>query len=276
MTARPFLKWAGGKRTLEDAILARLLAAAQVSRYVEPFVGGGAIFFRMREERPSLPACIADSNASLMNTYVAVRDDVAAVIQELARHAELHARAHFYAVRRESPKDAGSTAARFIYLNRTCYNGLWRENRKGEFNVPMGCYANPKILDEANLRNVSAALRDVEIRCVDFEQATSDCGRGDLVYLDPPYHPLSATSSFTSYTASGFGPDEQARLARVFARLSAEGAHVVLSNSDSTFIRQLYASLEPRPVIDSVDAPRAINSKGKSRGPVKEVLVSSP
>ena len=270
---RPFLKWAGGKTTLIEEIVKRVPPTETFTRYVEPFVGGGALFFWIRHELPYLACRIADRNPLLTNTYVVVRDAVDELLSGLEVHAQKHSPEHYYEVRRSHPTDPVERAALFIYLNRTCYNGLWRVNRRGEFNVPLGKYTNPKILDEKNLRLVSRALRDVEILCVDFEEAVSDCGRNDLIYFDPPYQPLSATSRFTAYTSEGFGTEEQGRLARVFGNLRKKGAFVVLSNSDAEIVRYLYRGLSPRPTLDRVRVPRSINSKAKGRGAIDELLI---
>ena len=166
-------------------------------------------------------------------------------------------------------------AARFIYLNRTCYNGLWRVNRSGKFNVPLGRYKNPRIIDEDNLRRVSVALQGVEVVCQDFEEAVGGRGPGDLIYFDPPYLPLSATSRFTAYTSEGFDLDAQERLARVFQLLSRDGAFVILSNSDVEPVHRLYRNLFPRPVLDRVRVSRSINSNGGRRGAIGELLIYS-
>jgi len=273
--ARPFLKWAGGKAQLIDEIVKRLPLDDDPVRYVEPFLGGGAVFFWMRQNLPHVPCRIADRNAALVDTYRVVRDSLDALIAALRPHAQRHSPEHYYAVRRNQPADEVERAARFIYLNRTCYNGLWRVNRGGRFNVPLGRYNNPRILDEPNLRRVSAALQGVEILCKDFEDAVYGCGPGDWVYFDPPYQPLSPTSRFTAYTPGGFDLDSQKRLARVFELLNREGAFVILSNSDVEPVPRLYERLVPRPVLDRVRVARSINSKGDGRGVINELLICS-
>ena len=269
----PFLKWAGGKTTLIEEIAKRVSPTETFTRYVEPFVGGGALFFWIRHELPRLTCRIADRNPLLTNTYVVVRDAVDELISALEVHARKHSTDHYYEVRQSNPSDPVERAALFIYLNRTCYNGLWRVNRRGEFNVPLGKYTNPKILDEKTLRMVSQTLQDVEIWCVDFEEAVGDCGRNDLIYFDPPYQPLSATSRFTSYTPEGFGREEQERLARVFEILRKKGAFVILSNSDAEIVRNLYQVLSPKPILDRVRVARSINSKAGRRGAIDELLI---
>jgi DNA adenine methylase len=185
----------------------------------------------------------------------------------------MHSEEHYYAVRGRVPHAPVERAARFIYLNRTCYNGLYRVNRKGGFNVPIGRYANPKIVDRENLLAVATALASTELRSGDFEELARDCGAGDLVYLDPPYDPLSPTSQFTSYTREGFHEPEQQRLATAFAAMAERGACVILSNSDTALIRRLYGELSPKPAIDEVEVPRSINSKAGGRGKIKELLI---
>jgi DNA adenine methylase len=269
----PFVKWAGGKTALLSEIAHRIPRTRTFRRYVEPFVGAGALFFWIRRSFPGLSCSIADSNEDLINAYRAIRDHTERVLAKLETHQLLHGEEHFYAVRKAAPREPAERAARFIYLNRTCYNGLYRVNRRGNFNVPFGRYDHPRIVDRENLLAVATVLADVEIETADFERATEGAGPEDLVYFDPPYHPLSETSAFTGYTSGGFGADEQRRLARVFEDLTRRGAFVILSNSSSEFVRRLYESCDPRPRIDEVSMPRAINSKVKSRGPVPEFLI---
>jgi DNA adenine methylase len=272
---RPFVKWAGGKGALLSEIAARLPRRGSFRRYVEPFVGAGALLFWIRRSFPEVDCVVSDSNAELVNAYRAVRDDVERVITKLETHQSLHSEEHYYNVRKAAPRDSAERAARFIYLNRTCYNGLYRVNRKGQFNVPIGRYESPRILDRENLLAVSTALAPVDVRHEDFGSLTTECGRFDLVYLDPPYHPISATSRFTSYTAGGFGVEEQRRLAQEFEAMSRRGAAVLLSNSDTALVRELYRSLVPAPVFHLVQVARAINSKGANRGAIEELLIRS-
>jgi DNA adenine methylase len=271
--AHPFVKWAGGKSSLVGEIATRIPRGRSFERYLEPFVGAGALFFWIRRSFPGVDCVIADTNAELVNAYRAIRDDVDRVLAKLETHQSLHSEDHYYTVRRAAPRDSAERAARFVYLNRTCYNGLYRVNRRGAFNVPIGRYDHPRIVDRENLLAVATCLRGVTIEAADFEAVTEGAGPGDLIYLDPPYHPLSETSAFTSYTTSGFGMEEQRRLARVFERLSRRGAFAILSNSSADFVREIYESLDPRPRIDVVSVPRAINSKPGSRGPVPELLI---
>jgi len=259
--ARPFLKWAGGKSKLVEHIHKRF--PKTYGRYFEPFLGGGAVYFATGPSK----ATLGDMNAELVTTYKALRDDVESVIAELREHRAEEK--HFYEVRAQVVP-MGS-AARMIYLNRTCYNGLYRVNRSGAFNVPFGRYENPTICDEENLRAVSRALKGATIQHSDVFSTVAKAKKGDLVYFDPPYDPVSKTASFVSYTEKGFTSDDQAKLAATFAELASRGVHCVLSNSDTPFIRELYKDFR----IDILQVRRAINSRADRRGPVAEVLVST-
>ena len=265
---RPFLKWAGGKGQLLAELQDRL--PVSFGAYHEPFLGGGALFFDLSSRgRLAGGAFLSDLNPVLVETYATVRDRVEEVITALLRHR--NESDHFYATRALDPATLTPVerTARVIFLNRTCYNGLYRENRSGRFNVPFGRYVNPTICDHANLRAVSLALHDVDLSRADFTAVVERARPGDLAYFDPPYQPVSATSSFTAYHHDGFGEDCQQALREVFATLAARGVNVLLSNSDTPFIRRLYAGFR----IDSVRAKRAINSRIDRRGSVGEVIV---
>jgi DNA adenine methylase len=269
---RPFLKWAGGKRQLLPVLLQVVAQMAPSGRYFEPFLGGGALFFALaRDGRLPGAARLSDVNDSLITTYIGVRDAVDDVIALLREHASRHEETYFYAMRAARPGTLAERAARVIYLNRTCFNGLYRENSKGEFNTPFGRYAKPLILDEANLRAASIALRGVELCVADFGAATEDAGSGDFVYFDPPYIPVSATSHFTAYSREGFGLEQHARLAAVSRQLAARGAQIVVSNSASDPVYVLYRD---RPVY-RVHARRSVNSDASRRGAVQEALITS-
>jgi DNA adenine methylase len=268
-SVRPVLKWAGGKsRSLPD-ILAEL--PEQIDTYYEPFVGGAAVFFALVQPKRFRRAVLSDRNAALIDVYRAVKKDPDAVIQILSGYRYEHD--EYYRVRAIDPKelDLAERAARIIYLNKTGYNGLYRVNSKGQFNVPFGRYKNPKFCDPENLRVASRALRNVSIEIGDFEEQSGDAKRGDAVYFDPPYDPVSKTASFTAYHKDDFGRPEHQRLARVFERLAKRGATVVLSNSDTTFTRSLFTEWALR----KLDVSRPINSKPGSRGTVREILVTS-
>ncbi len=271
--AGPFLKWAGGKKRLLPVILPRL--PARIRTFHEPFVGGGAVFFALAEARRFERAVISDKNADLVNLYRVVRDRPHQLCAQMQPHAERAGdEAWFYLVRAQNPADLSSVerAARFLFLNRTCFNGLYRVNRSGAFNVPFGRYKNPKVLDPDRIEAASRALRGVEIRCQDFEAVADEIGPGDAVYFDPPYVPVSQTASFHHYHAEAFGAEAQGRLLATLRRCWERGAVAVLSNSDCEFTRGLYAGLE----VEVVLAPRAINSDPSGRGLVQELLVRGP
>lgn len=273
--ASPFLKWVGGKGKLLTQLLPLLPSGVERMRHVEPFAGGAAMFFARAPER----AVLRDFNRSLVDTYLAVRDEVDSVIGELETLQMSHAAGSYYGVRDRynSAVSGGSKrqprserAAMFIYLNKTCFNGLHRVNRRGEFNVPEGRYKNPRILDETTLRSASRALARADIAQAGFEEMLDYVRPGDFVYLDPPYEPVSETASFTAYAAGdGFSRADQTRLRDVVVELDRRGAKVMLSNSDVPFIRELYAQFR----IDVVAAPRAINCDARGRGLVSEVVV---
>ena len=263
--AKPFLKWAGGKAQLIDRFSSLIPGGS--GRYFEPFVGGGALFFSLRPRR----ATLCDINAELMDCYSAVRDDVDAVIAALKKHR--YEKRYFYRIRALDPSTLTLPvrAARTIFLNKAGFNGLYRVNSQGRFNVPFGRHTNPTICDEPNLRACSLALRNARLGVKDFEQAVSQARPGDFVYFDPPYVPVSDTSYFTSYIPGGFGWDQQRRLASVFATLAERGVSVMLSNSDVAAVRGLYEGFR----IDRVEATRRINCNSRARGKIGEVVVRS-
>ncbi|MEK7865266.1 MAG: DNA adenine methylase [Planctomycetota bacterium] len=265
--ARPFLKWAGGKTQLLPELLAHI--PAEFGRYHEPFVGSGALFFALRARGLAARASLSDANRPLIEAYKSIRDDVEGVIAALSAHKNEEER--FYEVRGLDPATLppAERAARILYLNRTCFNGLYRENRSGQFNVPFGRYANPRICDEVNLRAVARSLKGVSISLRGYARVRTVAKPGDLVYFDPPYQPVSTTSSFTAYDRHGFGEEDQRRLRDVFAELATRGVRVLLSNSDTPRVRELYAAFR----LDRVWASRSINSRGDRRGKVAEVIV---
>ena len=266
-TARPFLKWAGGKSRLISQYKEYLPEASAIKRYYEPFIGSAALFFHMQ---PPL-AHLSDRNWKLVEVFEVVRDDVEALIEALRPHK--NEEAYYYEVRAQDPAHLTKVerAARIIYMNKTCYNGLYRENQKGEFNVPFGRYKRPKICDKPRLRAASKALQGVYLDAVDFEDAVTDAGEGDFVYFDPPYVPLNATSSFTSYSRFGFDEADHRRLAAACRYLHNRGCRVMLSNSSAPLVYELYESPEFRLI--PVQASRSINSKADKRGPVTELLI---
>lgn len=274
---RPFIKWAGGKGQLLPELSQRL--PYDFRRYYEPFVGGAALFFHLfNGGRLRHGAVLSDFNHELILCYQVVRDDVEALIAALQQHHTHRLdREYFMWVRgwdrqpdfaRRSPVER---AARTIFLNRTCYNGLYRLNNKGQFNAPFGYYKNPLICDPENMRAASDALRDVELRAADFGAVADRVEPGDLVYFDPPYVPVSATSSFTHYTGQTFGPEDQRRLARLFDSLMERGVYVMLSNSRTPLAEELYAAHAISTSV--VFASRKINCDGRKRGNVEELIV---
>ena len=275
LEATPFVKWAGGKSQLLKQF--ESFFPDRFSRYIEPFVGGGAVFFHLYNQgRIGGGVVLNDLNEELMTCYEVIRDQVDDLIEELRRH-ESHKMEedYFYKVREWDRKpdfherSPVERAARMIFLNRTCYNGLYRVNSRNQFNVPFGRYKNPTICDEENLRAVSQALQGVELHSEDFEQCIKWVGPNDFVYLDPPYHPLSETSSFTSYTRDDFGEADQKRLAKTFRQLNKKGCRVMLSNSCTPFIRKLYDGHRR----ERVFARRAISCKGDGRGSIPELVI---
>jgi DNA adenine methylase len=270
---KPVLKWAGGKRQLLEPILSFVDRAFpdRIEKYYEPFAGGAAVFFALVSRGKFEKARLSDMNADLIRVYSELRDDADSVIAELQKLLDLgHSEEVYYKVRdQRKPVRASARAARMIYLNRTGYNGLYRVNRSGGFNVPFGRYKAPRILDKARLEAAAKALQDVELAVEDFEESCKAAKRGDFVYFDPPYVPVSKTASFAAYHSKAFDLSEHQRLAKTFARLNKRGVSLLLSNSDTPETRALFQAFDTR----TVQATRAINSKGASRGAVPELLV---
>ena len=246
---------------------------AQIGTYFEPFCGGAALFFALSAEEPRRfkRAVLADQNEELVSLYRAIRDDLPGLLKELRRFK--HDREFFYEVRAWDVRRASEAkrGARLLFLNKTCFNGLWRVNSKGQFNVPFGKYKNPNFLDEELLSAASVALQGVEIRVADFSEVTKAARAGDFVYFDPPYAPVSRTAQFTSYAVDGFGPADQERLREEFSRLRKKKVAALLSNADVPDVRVLYKEFPTR----IVAARRSINSDIKKRGVVNEVVVST-
>lgn len=263
--ARPFLKWAGGKGQLIPQYQPYFPATYQT--YYEPFLGGAAIFFHLQPKR----SVLTDINPELVNVYVCIRDQVEPVIRELTHHQNNHCRDYYYRLRSDHSEDPVFRAARLIYLNKTCFNGLYRENAKGAFNVPIGRYHNPTICNPDLLRSAAQALQGAEIAVREFWQVNHFASPQDFVYFDPPYHPISPTSSFTAYSRYTFAESEQIKLSHTFRALADRGVRVLLSNSDCPFVRELYEGFSIQPI----SASRAINSKGNQRGKISEVLITS-
>lgn len=272
---KPFVKWVGGKRQLlkqfrELGLYPPEAFNPTTNTYHEPFVGGGAVFFDLLPKNAKL----SDLNSELVITYNVIKSNVDELIESLQKH--IYDKEYYLKVRAEKVEDLSEieVASRFIFLNRTGFNGLYRVNKSGQFNVPFGRYSNPIICDEDNLRRVSDALRDTIITHQDYKNVLETAQSGDFIYFDPPYYPISTTSSFTSYTAEGFLEKEQAELRDTFVKLHERGCFVMLSNSDTPFINKLYSGLDGI-TINKITAGRAINSKGTGRGKITEVLITN-
>ena len=263
----PIVKWVGGKRQLMFELLKNM--PENYNRYFEPFIGGGALFFELQPQN----GYISDMNGELINLYTVVRDDVYNLIDDLNKHKV--SKEYFLKIRNLDRTEKYNKlsdiqkASRFIYLNRTCFNGMYRVNSQGQFNVPFGNYKNPRIVNAENLINCSKLLKNTEIYCADFSEILNKVQKGDFVYFDPPYVPLNGTSSFTSYTKDGFDLDMQFKLRDVCDELDSMGVMFMLSNSDTKLVNELYSNYE----IKKVSASRAINANPNGRGKITEVLV---
>ena len=262
---RPFLKWVGGKTQILHTLLDTIPRFG--GTYHEPFLGGGALFFQLRPDK----AVISDLNEELINCYEMVRDDPEGLINLLSEY--IYDKKFYYDMRQKNPLEMSGLhrAARMIYLNKTGFNGLYRVNSKGIFNVPFGRYRNPLICDEANLRGCAVALKTARIECRSFESVLDVAQKGDLVYFDPPYIPLSKSAYFTAYEKGGFGMANQELLSRVFSELDQKGVFVILSNSDVPWIDDAYQPFNIR----RIKALRMVNSDSSRRGKVGEVLVTN-
>jgi len=268
-----FIKWAGGKIQLIEQL--GDLFPQNFCNYYEPFVGSGAVFFYVKSKLKPNKVILSDTNEELINCFVIVRDKPSELVEVLSNHKKKHSKEHYYAVRSiESDRlDDVNRAARLIYLNKTCFNGLYRVNSKGQFNVPFGDYDNPSIFNKRTLFQASQLLQDVHLQVMTFEKILDFARKDDFVYFDPPYIPLSKTSSFTQYSKTDFSMKEQKRLSEVFRILDHQGCFVMLSNSDHALTRELYRDYENYFVI--VRAKRMINSVGSKRGAINEVVVTN-
>jgi DNA adenine methylase len=264
--AKPILKWAGGKSGPLKQLVKRF--PSRFNRYIEPFVGGGAVFFALVDP---MEAVLGDSNLELTDLYEIVRDDVDALMAELDQLAAQYSEEFYYELRKNVPDSKLARAARTLFLNKTGFNGLFRLNSKGLFNVPFGkrpvC---PALYDKGNMIEVARRLRPVKLLNTDFEAVIAEAGPGDFLYCDPPYEPLSRTSTFTGYTTGGFSQGQQARLEQACQAAAGRGAMVAVSNSTAPFILSLYEGWEVR----EIQAKRAINSKGAGRGQIAEILAA--
>lgn len=270
-----FLKWAGGKGQLISELESRL--PQNFNNYFEPFVGGASLFFHIKNTNPKINAKISDVNEELINSFLVIRNSLEELILKLEEHKEKYEKSpkkYYYNLRDHVDPNKLTRiekAARFIFLNKTCWNGLYRVNSKGEFNVPHGKNNKPNIFDENKLRKVRSLLKNAKIISGDFSYIIKDAKKGDFIYFDPPYIPISRTSKFTDYTKSGFTEQDQIRLAKVFKTLDNNGCLLMLSNSDSKIIRKLYKDYK----IDIVKARRVINSQKNKRGKINELLITN-
>lgn len=272
---KPFVKWVGGKRQLLKQFRLMNLYPPEkfdvkTGRYFEPFLGGGAVFFDLLPKR----AFLSDLNKELVITYNVIKDNVNDLIKSLKKHKI--DKDYFLEVRAKDVNKLNDVeiASRFIFLNRTCFNGMYRVNSRGQFNVPYGKNPNPLICDEENLHKVSIALKNVDIKHQSYKEVLKKAKKGDFVYFDPPYYPVSKTASFTSYTAESFLDKEQLELRDTVIELNKRGCYVMLSNSDTPFINKIYSGFKGIR-INKVAAGRAINSKGSGRGKITEVLITN-
>lgn len=271
--AKPFLKWAGGKNGLTPQLLT--YAPKKFNNYFEPFVGGGAVFFSLDVTGKSY---INDINSVLMNTYLQIRDNIDYVIEQLCNIGDIYKKLDnekkkdfYYEKRKEynETEDDLKKTILFLFLNKTCFNGLYRENKQGNFNVPYGQYKNPTICDRPNLKNVAAKLQKTYILNMSYAESLRDAKADDFIYFDPPYFPLNATSKFTSYNKDDFDANDQRKLAETFHDLDKKGCKVLLSNSDTEFIKELYKDYKQETVL----AGRSINANGSGRKKINELLI---
>lgn len=273
---KPFVKWAGGKRQLLPVIAKHV--PQKFERYFEPFLGGGALFFNLVYKGRDSKWLLSDLNSDLVLSYVTIRDRVKELISALELHSTSYFKnqsSYYYKIRESEPKGQIEKVSRLLFLNKTCFNGLYRVNSKGKFNVPLGKYVNPNIVSKENLITVSEILRskDISIKCQDFEAALKNATDGDFVYLDPPYQPVSETSNFTSYTNGSFDYSDQERLCAKFKALDKKGVKVLLSNSKSEEIMNLFEEFSDN--IIEINANRFINSVSQRRTGHTELLIKN-
>ena len=273
---KPFVKWAGGKRQLIPILNDNL--PKSMGTYYEPFLGGGALLFHILSERNGQKCGVSDLNSDLVLTYTTIRDKANDLINSLKNHSKNYqkdSKSYYYAIRESNPRSAVEKTSRLLFLNRTCFNGLYRVNSKGKFNVPLGKYTNPNIVNEENIRSVSHVLQSskVSIKCRDFESVLNDAKKGDLVYFDPPYQPVSDTANFTSYTHKSFTITDLKRLANLCLDLDSKGCKVLLSNSDSQEVAEMFTDKQWK--IKKIEANRSINSNSKKRTGHFELLIKN-
>lgn len=265
--AKPFIKWAGGKRQLLESLL--LQTPSSFDTYHEFFIGGGALFFELFNQGRIKKAVLSDLNPRLINTYEVVKRRPLELLEELRSKKYSNNAEAFYKIRESDPMDSVEQAARFIYLNKTAFNGLYRENKSGKFNVPFGKYKNPRIIDVEGIQNASEALQKAKLLCGDFSEVIRYAKKDDFAYFDPPYVPITKTASFTAYTSQSFAIEDQIRLKETFASLAERGVKVMLSNSHTPLINELFSNSKRNTIM----ASRMINCKSDKRGPVKELLI---
>jgi DNA adenine methylase len=273
---KPFVKWAGGKRQLLPEIQKHL--PEKFSSYFEPFLGGGALLFNLLSENKNLKGHVSDLNSDLVLSYVTIRDNLEELLKSLQKHSDRYfsdSESYYYSVRESNPKSQIEKVSRLLFLNRTCFNGLYRVNSKGKFNVPLGRYSHPNIVQEENLRSVNQFLNQnkIIIKCQDFSSTVEKAKKGDFVYFDPPYQPVSKTANFTSYTNGNFGLNDLKRLAKVSNELAKKGVNVLLSNSSSKQVRDMFSSKHWK--ITKIEANRAINSDSNKRTGHFELLIKN-
>ncbi len=276
VTPKPFVKWAGGKRQLIPILNENL--PKTFGTYFEPFLGGGALLFHMLNERNRQKCNISDLNSDLVLSYTTIRDRVNDLISSLKNHErnyQKNSKFYYYSIRNSNPRSQIEKTSRLLFLNRTCFNGLYRVNSKGKFNVPLGKYTNPNIVNEDNLHSVSNILQTskVSIKCRDFEAVLRDVKKGDLIYFDPPYQPVSDTANFTSYTNKNFTYDDLNRLANLCMKLDEKGCNVLLSNSNSKEVSDMFSKKPWK--INKIHANRSINSDSKKRTGHFELLIKN-
>ncbi|MCW8966422.1 MAG: DNA adenine methylase [Candidatus Pacearchaeota archaeon] len=266
------IKWAGGKKQLLSQF--EKFFPKKIERYFEPFVGGGSVAFYLLKTHPEIKKIfLSDINEELIITYNIVKDDIEELIKLLKKYKLKHSKEFYYEIRSQDTKDLNKLqiAARFIYLNKTCFNGLYRVNSKGQFNVPIGSYKNPQICNEKDLREISKFLKKDDVKVSQFDKAVKKAKKRDFIYFDPPYYPLKNKKSFTTYTKDNFLEKEQKKLAKVFRELDKKGCKVMLSNSDTDFIKNLYKGYN----INFVQAKRMINCDATKRGKINEVVITN-
>ncbi|MDC0172021.1 DNA adenine methylase [Candidatus Nitrosopelagicus sp.] len=273
---KPFVKWVGGKRQLMQVLEDNF--PKQFGTYHEPFLGGGAVMFNLLSKEAKLPCNVSDFNSDLILAYVTIRDKLRKLIESLENHSNNYHKdssEYYYEVRKQEPKQQIEKVSRLIFLNRTCFNGLYRVNKKGQFNVPLGRYTNPNIVNKENLTAVSKILQSekIKISCRGFETVLDDAKKGDLIYFDPPYQPISSTANFTSYTHRDFTEKDLERLADLANQLNSKGCHVLLSNSNSKIVKDSFS--EKHWSISEINANRAINSNAQKRTGHKEIIIKN-